>query len=237
MKKMIVFLVLSLLLTTTNVFGQDTIITPHRGGGDIIRIVGENQRSRTITTTTRARANSEKTDETSTTRKITTPTATNTTSPAFVSQGEPSIIKPTNKGNFFLNANSSNFGLSTGSDVTQFNLNTNFGYFVANRFALLGGVGFDMVSVSGNTANVLSINAGLRYYLIEADKGGLFINSSLYVIKPYNFKAQFALNIGAGYSFFLNNRVAFEPIVSFVMPFSEGSSNAFILGGGFSIFF
>jgi len=144
---------------------------------------------------------------------------------------------PINKGNGFLNAGTSNFGIITGDGTTTFNIYANGGYFVANKFALVGGLGFEMLTFSGNTANILAFNAGFRYYLVKTNNGGLFINSLLNVAKPNDLKTELGLTLGAGYSFFLNNRVSFEPIANFMMPFKEGSSNIFVFGGGFSIFF
>ena len=144
---------------------------------------------------------------------------------------------PVNKSNSFLYAGTSNFGLITGDGTTIFNLYANGGYFVANKFSVVVGLGFEMISVGGNSVNILGFNTGFRYYLVKANNGGLFINSLLNVTKPNDLKAELGLTLGAGYSFFLNNRVSFEPTANFVMPFKEGSSNIFIFGGGFSIFF
>ena len=144
---------------------------------------------------------------------------------------------PINKGNSFINAQTTNFGIINVDGATAFILNVNMGHFVANRFALVGGLGFDLVSSDLFSENNLSLNAGFRYYWVKANNGGLFINSSFNVTKPNDLKVELGINAGAGYSFFLNNRVAFEPTVNFVMPFSEGYTNIFVFGCGFSIFF
>ena len=168
------------------------------------------------------------------------PVVANTNVQTVVERTEINITKgeiPIYKGNAFINASTSNFGITTGGGATSFNLSANGGYFVANRFALVGGLGYNLVSSDFISFNSLSIKAGVRYYLVSANNGGLFINSLIDVTKPNDLKAEFGLNIGAGYSFFLNNRMSFEPTVNFVMPFTEGSVNIFVIGGGFSIFF
>ena len=142
---------------------------------------------------------------------------------------------PTNKGNTFINANTTNFGIINFDGTTFFDLNVNVGYFVANRFAFIGGLGYEYEKDKTNNIN---LKTGFRFYMVKANKSGLFFNSWLNAAKSIDTKFDlFGLTIGGGYSFFPNNRVAFEPTVNFIIPFEEGVPNIFVFGCGFSIFF
>lgn len=138
-----------------------------------------------------------------------------------------------NKGNGFLNANTSRFGVIIGDGFTLFNLNANGGYFVADKLALAGGLHFDMTSVDPDSENNINLNAGLRYYFLQ----GLFANTLLNLTKYDSSKAEFGLTIGAGYSIFMNNHTAFEPTVNFLIPFKENRATNFTIGGSFIVFF
>ena len=142
---------------------------------------------------------------------------------------------PINRGNTFINAQTTNFGIINVDGSTTFNLNVNMGHFVANRFALVGGLGYEYQK---DYANNITLNAGFRFYLTKANKGGLFFNSQLNAAKYIGAKFDlWGFTIGGGYSFFPNNRVALEPIINFVIPFEEGIPNIFVFGCGVSIFF
>ena len=142
-----------------------------------------------------------------------------------------------NKGKSFINAGKSNFGIIASNSFSTYNLLLSGGFFVVNKLALVGGLGFTMVRIADFSMNTLDIITGVRYYILEANNGGLFINSLLNVTKPDKLKPEFGFSLGAGYSIFLNNRIAFEPTANFVMPFTEGRSSSLVFGGGFSIYF
>ena len=168
------------------------------------------------------------------------PVAVNTNVPPAVKKtdaNEATDGLPITKGKILLNAGLSNFGVVIGGGATVLSLYANGGYFVADKLALIGGFGYDLVSIDEYSENSIALNAGARYYLLTASKGGLYMNGLLNITKESDLKAEFGFSISAGYSFFLNNRVAFEPSAGFVIPFTEGSINTFVLGGSFSIFF
>ncbi|MCL2028401.1 MAG: hypothetical protein FWG79_07955 [Bacteroidales bacterium] len=145
---------------------------------------------------------------------------------------------PINKGNFFANASASNLGLIFIDDESYLNFNLTFygGYYLINNLALVSGVGFQRISISGDSFNSIALDVGARYYFATIGDGGFFANGVLGLSKSGRSEAEFGLGLGVGYSFFLNNRVAIEPIANLVIPFSD-SPIAFTLGVGISVFF
>ena len=136
-----------------------------------------------------------------------------------------------NKGNSFLYAGSNSLGITFADDAKNVNLNAMGGYFIANKFALVGGVGYSWLSFNNYSDNTWIFMAGVRGYLIEAKSGGLFLESLLL------FAQTDILRLTAGYSLFLNSRVAVEPTVNYGLTFDKNDPNVFAIGANFSIFF
>ena len=133
---------------------------------------------------------------------------------------------------FFINANASEVHQSFGNGAS-FNLNANGGWFLAENFALTGGVGFSSYSRNSYSTNTVALNAGGRFYFTD----NFFAQGLLNVSKSKNLDTRTGLRLGAGYAIFLNDRVALEPIASVVIPFASDSNASLAIGGGISVYF
>ena len=135
------------------------------------------------------------------------------------------------KGNSFLYAGSNSIDISFADRTKVINLTAMGGYFVANKFAIVGGLGYGWLSFADFSDDTWIFAVGVRSYLVEAKNGGLFLEGLLLLAQTD------ILRITAGYSLFLNSRVAVEPTLIYGLPFDEDAPNIFSIGANFSIFF
>ncbi len=147
---------------------------------------------------------------------------------------------PTERGNAFVNAHTSDFNLSFGNG-TRFSLGANAGYFVFNNFAVLGGLGVSATKYKENgiefKTNSFNVNVGARFYFAEQNNGKFFASGLFGVDKAKGRDATASLTFNAGYALFLNEHVALEPLVNLWIPFSDGYDVRFSLGAGISVYF
>ena len=148
-----------------------------------------------------------------------------TTTVAFAQRYSP------HRGDFFLNAGVSNINVRF-AESFAFNLNVSGGYFLFNKLALITQMGFGYQE----DTNTFGIGAGLRFY-IPKERTDLFVNGILGLTKMGDASAVTLLTLETGYSLFLNERIAFEPLASLIIPFSSGADVQFTIGAAFSIFF
>ena len=133
---------------------------------------------------------------------------------------------------FFVNANTSEVHMSFGNG-TSFNLYANGGWFLSDNFALVGGLGLYTYSQNSVSSNQIRLNAGARFYFTD----NLFAQGMLNVSKWKDVDASTALRLGVGYSIFLSDRVALEPMANIVIPFESNRNSSFVIGGGISVYF
>ena len=148
-----------------------------------------------------------------------------TTTAAFAQRYSP------RRGNLFLNAGMSNINVRI-TEPFAFNLNVGGGYFVINELAFITQMGFGYQ----DDTNTFGIGAGIRFY-VPNDRTNLFVNGILGMTKMGDASAVTLLTLEPGYSLFLNERIAFEPLASLVIPLSSGADVQFTIGASFSVFF
>ena len=117
-------------------------------------------------------------------------------------------------------------GNITLSPITDINLGANLHYFLSDKIAIGGGLGFHKPDV-GDTETTISL-AG-RYYL----------NSKMYGNVTYGL-TEGALNegltVGAGYQMMLSDKVAFLSGLDYWMNPAEGADASINLNMGISVF-
>ena len=114
-----------------------------------------------------------------------------------------------------------------GSSTTTFNLNPNFGYFVADNFALGTGLSFNAF---GSSNNIVYVSPYLRYYVKN------FYLQTKFDYGRYNSQNNSNLSFDLGYALFLNDNVALEPAFYFAQNLNgQGSNLGFKMG--FQIYF
>jgi hypothetical protein len=156
---------------------------------------------------------------------------------AFFMTGMASAQLPIQKGKVFVNANTSYMRINI-EEGLPFYLNANGGYFLVDNFALLVGTSFISFSGKGSYSNYMyELNTGPRYYFARSGKGSFFVNSLLGLSKYQKNDATFSLSLGAGYAIFLNDKVALEPMTTYMIPLDSNYDNSFIIGVGISVFF
>ncbi len=143
---------------------------------------------------------------------------------------------PTEKGNAFINANTSDFTLSFGNGAL-FNIGADAGYFIFNNFAVMGGLSFMAFKDGDYKTNSFGINAGARFYFLEQSRGKFFASGLFGVDKIKGVDATVSLTFNAGYAFFLTEHVSLEPLVNLWIPFADGYDVRFSLGAGISVYF
>lgn len=131
----------------------------------------------------------------------------------------------------FVNASTTGLGLSY--DKTQdwrLGVDLNGGYFIDDNIAVMGKLGYDLVT----GPDLLTVGVGMRYYM---EQNGIFFGGGL------NYKHQdryddFMPTIHAGYAFFLNRTVTFEPVIYYNQSLKSHSDySGFGIRLGFSIYF
>ena len=160
---------------------------------------------------------------------------------ALMMAGTASAQLPIQRGNILVNTSGSNVTLGFTDSSTSFNLGVSGGYFLANKLALMGGLGFGYWSSgSGDwsySSSSVVFSAGARYYFVELGKGAFFGHGMLNITKVKDVDADLGLNIGAGYAIFLNDRVSLDPMFGISFPFKDGAKAAIAIGGGISVYF
>ena len=135
---------------------------------------------------------------------------------------------------FFINANVSELNMSF-TDGTSINLNGNGGWFLADNFALVGGIGLHSYSNEGYSTSTFGLNAGGRFYFA----GDFFAEGLVNLSKAKDMRGRTGLTLGVGYAYFLNDYVALEPKFNAVVPIApdEGGSTRFGISCGISVYF
>lgn len=114
-----------------------------------------------------------------------------------------------------------------GSSSTTLVINPDFGYFVADNFAVGAGLSLNAYG-SGN--NIVYVSPYLRYYVKN------FYLQTKFDYGRYNSHSNSNLSFDLGYALFLNDNVALEPAFYFSQNFNgQGSNLGFKMG--FQIYF
>jgi len=116
---------------------------------------------------------------------------------------------------------------SNGTSSTWFSLNPDFGYFVADNFAVGAGFSFNGYG-SGN--NIVYFSPYLRYYVKK------FYLQSKFEYGRLNSQSNSNLSFDLGYALFLNDNVALEPAFYFSQNLN-GQGNNIGFKMGFQIYF
>ena len=116
---------------------------------------------------------------------------------------------------------------SNGTSSTWFSLNPDFGYFVADNFAVGAGFSFNGYG-SGN--NIVYFSPYLRYYVKK------FYLQSKFEYGRLNSSSNSNLIFDLGYALFLNDNVALEPAFYFAQNL-KGQGNNLGFKMGFQIYF
>ncbi|MDX1686049.1 MAG: outer membrane beta-barrel protein [Saprospiraceae bacterium] len=103
---------------------------------------------------------------------------------------------------------------SLSSDLLDDNINTfvfapSVGYFVIDNLGVGLGVDFTSVSIDGESESSTFLTPAVRYYVFDAIFGQVSYRLATDDEDPNE------LGIGAGYSFFVNNAVAIEPMIRY----------------------
>jgi len=136
-----------------------------------------------------------------------------------------------NEGNFYFGTRVTGLDFSF-SDKTSINLSADAGYFIMDKWAIGGRVGVSHY----DSETSFCIMANASYYFLEADPGVFFGRFGLGVDR-FSKLTSFVMDISAGYSLFLNEKIAIEPSAGFFIPFKDGRDASFNLGIGFSLYF
>jgi len=116
---------------------------------------------------------------------------------------------------------------SNGTSSTSFSLNPDFGYFVADNFAIGTGLSFNAYG-SGN--NIVYVSPYLRYYVKK------FYLQTKFDYGRFNSQSNSNLSFDLGYALFLNDNVALEPAFYFSQNLNgQGNNVGFKMG--FQIYF
>lgn len=111
------------------------------------------------------------------------------------------------KGNTFVNASLSNFGISySGGKGFCLGIDAQAGAFVKDYWLVYGQVGYDH---KGNpAADEVKIGGGFRYYIKQ---NGLFLGANAKYAYDSAFGSDFRPAIEVGYAFFVSKEVTLEP--------------------------
>lgn len=135
------------------------------------------------------------------------------------------------KGTFFVNPTLTNLSfnavtISSGGakeSMNRIGVQVTGGYAIIDNLAVVAGVGFQSGKYSDSSMNVLNAFVGARYYFIpslyaglNAAVGNLSLNNNTGTgSKGANTGTTFGLEANVGYSWFLSERFALEPSLSF----------------------
>ncbi len=153
---------------------------------------------------------------------------------AFLLTTIAAIAQPSlSKGDFLVSTRITGADLSIADGNVSFGLGARAGCFIANDFAIMGGLGMDFAKDYSR----FSIDLGARYYIAHKDNGSFFAGALLGMEKQKDIDSAFALTLEGGYSIFIHDHVALDPMLSLWIPFSKGYDVRCTLGLGFTIFF
>lgn len=110
----------------------------------------------------------------------------------------------------------------------RFGLSAEGGYFLANNFALTAGLRLGFA----NNTNNFGLSVGGRYNFTRSFFAGADLNFN----KWKGVDATFGLGIFAGYSLFLTDKIAIEPLLRLGIPFTGGDIELG-LSAGFGFYF
>lgn len=137
-----------------------------------------------------------------------------------------------NEGNFYVGARTSGLDFSF-SDKTYIDVSIDAGYFIMDKLSIGGEIGVQ--SYDSNTAFRFMANAS--YYFLETGSGALYGRFGLGADQELGGDTSFAIDIKAGYSIFITDKIAVEPTAGFFIPFRSGRDASFNLGAGFCLYF
>ena len=111
---------------------------------------------------------------------------------------------------------------------SRFGLQATGGYAIMDDLAIVGGLGFQSGSYDGSGVSVFDIHAGARYYVIPnlyagADLlfGTLSLNNKTGKGSSGSMSGNtISVELNAGYSYFLADRIAVEPSISYTLGLS-----------------
>jgi len=140
------------------------------------------------------------------------------------------------KGSIFVDPTLTNLGLNSvtiginddSQTFSRFGLQATGGYVIMDDLAIVGGVGFQSGKYESSGASLVDIFAGARYYVIpnmfvgaNALLGNLSINNK--EDDSYSDKIKgntLSVQLNGGYSYFLSERFAVEPSISYTLGLS-----------------
>ena len=127
-----------------------------------------------------------------------------------------------------------------GETLTDFEISPFFLYFLTDRFALGGQIGFGIQTANPGIpdATLTSIGVGGRYYVLRTQRFGIFAhavldfgfaNNNYYIGNNTTLNSMIAFGIIPGIQYFINDRwsveVYFAPVLSFVHLNSDVTTN------------
>jgi hypothetical protein len=143
---------------------------------------------------------------------------------------------PFEEGKFYLNAACSGASLAySKASEWQLGINAKAGYFIFDNLMGVGVVDFNTIGSGDNTTTQLG--AGARWYF---DTIGIYVGG---IAKyTYNKQGDYAINdfrpeFNAGYAFFLNRNITFEPEAYYEHSFKNSDYSGFGVRIGLSIYF
>jgi len=135
-------------------------------------------------------------------------------------------------GGLTMNINNTSTESDDGETFTDFGISPSFLYFLTDRFALGGQIGFSIQTVNRagvNEATLFSVGVAARYYFLQTQRLGIFVHAALdagLTVNDYYIENNTTLNnlvsfgIMPGIQFFINDRWSvetyFAPVLSFV---------------------
>lgn len=144
------------------------------------------------------------------------------------------------KGRFFINPSLTNISFNTVSvsvgdnkaGMNRFGLQATGGYAIIDNLGLVAGLGYQSASYETSGLGVFNVFVGARYYIVQGFYAGAnFALGSLSVrnnekststaTQGSNNGLSLGVEANAGYSFFISDRFAIEPSVSFYYGISN----------------
>lgn len=144
------------------------------------------------------------------------------------------------KGRFFINPSLTNISFNTvtisvdgdKAGMNRFGLQASGGYAVIDNLGIVAGLGYQSASYQGSGLGAFNVFVGARYYIVQGFYAGAnfaFGNLSTRnndvktseVPKGSNNGTTLGIEANAGYSFFISDRFAIEPSLSFYYGLSN----------------
>lgn len=115
-------------------------------------------------------------------------------------------------------------------------INPNIGYFVIDNLGIGLNLGFANVSHGDFSSTGLGVGPYARYYVFQGlfPQVGIMYNSTKF--EDEDAVTSTDINLGVGYSFFLNNSVAVEPMLGYTIGGGDDKTNTFGLMIGVQAF-